>query len=327
MRIDRRLLGWGLFFIIAGSIPLLTRVGVLDANLVGRWPALWPTLLIAWGIGLLLRRTPIDWIGGAISVVVFGVMAGGALTSGFGGFSGFAGCGDEDGGTPFQTQSGSFGTSGRLEVELNCGSLAMTAADGAAWSVSGSEASGRAPSVTTNGDTVTIEDARRSTFFDAGSGPATWRIAVPRSPQVGLGLTLNAGSSTVDLAGANLRSVNLTVNAGSAVVDLSTAAALGDVNGTVNAGSARFELPGGARTVNLSLNAGSLDVCVPAGTALRVTWGGALGSNDLDRAGLVKVDGNTWTSSGFSEAQPHTELHVSANAGSFGLDTDGTCDG
>jgi hypothetical protein len=51
MRVDRRLLGWGLFFIIAGSIPLLTRAGYLDANLVGRWASLWPTLLTPGGSG------------------------------------------------------------------------------------------------------------------------------------------------------------------------------------------------------------------------------------------------------------------------------------
>ena len=109
MRIDRRLLGWGLFFIIAGSIPLLTRAGYLEANLVGRWPTLWPTLLIAWGLGLLLRRTPIEWVGGGITAIVFGVMAGGALASGFAGVSGFAGCDASGQGTAFQSQSGAFG--------------------------------------------------------------------------------------------------------------------------------------------------------------------------------------------------------------------------
>lgn len=327
MRVDRRLLGWGLFFIIAGSIPLLTRAGYLDPDLVGRWASLWPTLLIAWGLGLLLRRTPIEWVGGAVSAVVFGVMAGGAIASGFAGISGVSGCGGDEQGTAFQTQSGAFAASGRLNVEFSCGTLNVGAIDGAGWSVAGTEPRGRAPRVTTSGDAVTIESADSRTFFSDGSGRTVWNVAVPRGPQVGLGLTLNAGSGNVDLGGANLGSVNLTVNAGSANIDLSAAAQLGDVNGTVNAGSTTLRLPGGSRSVNLSLNAGSLDVCLPAGTALRVGWSGALGSNDLDEAGLVKVDNNTWTSAGFSDAQPYVDLRVSANAGSFGLDTDGSCDG
>jgi hypothetical protein len=39
----------------------------------------------------------------------------------------------------------------------------------------------------------------------------------------------------------------------------------------------------------------------------------------------VKIDDDTWSSIGFDAAQPHVELNVSANAGSFTLDTDTTC--
>lgn len=67
--LDRRLLGWGLFFILVGAIPLATRAGLIDPELVSRWPSLWPLLLVAWGLGLLLRRTPVEWIGGALSVI------------------------------------------------------------------------------------------------------------------------------------------------------------------------------------------------------------------------------------------------------------------
>ena len=93
----------------------------------------------------------------------------------------------------------------------------------------------------------------------------------------------------------------------------------------MNAGDGTLSLPGGGRSANLSLNAGNLTACLPPGSPIRVEWSGALGSNDIDEAGLVKVDGNTWTSVGFDESQPHTELRVSANAGSFGLSL-GTCD-
>ena len=136
----------------------------------------------------------------------------------------------------------------------------------------------------------------------------------------------SAGEGTIDLAGANLASVDLTINAGSARIDLAGAERLGDLDATVNAGATTIELPAGGRAVNLSMNAGNLTVCVPAGAPMRVTWGGALGSNNLPAAGLVKVDDDTWTSSGFSEATPHLEVRGRANAGSFTLDTDGTCD-
>ena len=325
MHIDRRLLGWGLFFILVGTIPLATRAGYLDPEVVGRWPALWPVLLIAWGLGLLLRRTPIDWIGGAIAAGTFGIMGGGLLAAGFSGAPVSSGCGQQTAGPAIQAQSGSFAGTGRLNVELNCGTLAMQPVDGSTWTVAGFESEGRTPRVRMDGTEVTIDSGGRSSLFE-GIGRTDWTVSVPRAPELGLGVTLNAGEGTVDLDGATLGGVNLTLNAGSARIDLAGTARLGDVNGTLNAGSAVLLLPVGGRSANLSLNAGNLDVCVAGGTPIRVSWGGALGSNDLDASGLTKVDTNTWESAGLNAGAPFLDMRVSANAGSFGLDLDGTCD-
>jgi hypothetical protein len=325
MRVDRRLLGWGLFFILVGAIPLATRAGLLDPEVVGQWLSLWPLLLIAWGIGLVLRRTRIDWIGGAIAAVVFGIMAGGLLATGFGGAPISSGCGGQSGGTAFATQSGTFAGTGQLNVELSCGSLTMRSVPGSAWSISGTQRDGKAPRIDIDGASVSIDAGERGSFFGS-AGRTDWTVDVPADPQLGLGLTINAGQGAMDLAGANLGPVNLTVNAGSGRLLLGGSTALGDLNATVNAGSAVIGLPTGARAANLSLNAGSLVVCLTPGTQVRASWSGALGSNDLDASGLTKVDANTWQSPGFNAASPFLDLRVSANAGSFSLDIDGTCD-
>jgi hypothetical protein len=324
MHIDRRLLGWGAFFILVGGIPLAVRAQMLDEGLVSRWPSLWPVLLIAWGLGLLLRRTPIDWLGGAAAAIVFGIMGGGALATGFGGVPVMSGCGGDASGTAFASQRGTFAGAGQLNVEFNCGTLVIGAVDGSDWTVSGTESAGRAPSVTSSGSTVSIKGASGGAFFQ-DVGESNWNVGVPRTPELGLGLTLNAGDGTADLAGATLSSISLTVNAGSFRLDLASATRVGDVNATVNAGDATVGLPAGDRSANLSLNAGNLDVCVPTGAAVRVRWSGTLGANDLDQSGLVKVDDTTWTSTGFVDSQPHLELHVTANAGSFGMAIGGTC--
>ncbi|NJD27778.1 MAG: DUF4097 domain-containing protein [Chloroflexi bacterium] len=325
MNLDRRLLGWGLLFIILGGVPLLARAGLLSDDLIGRWPTLWPLFLIAWGLGMILARTPLGWLGGAVFVVTLGLMGGGAITTGFGGFSSFSGCGDGEGGTAFATQSGTLGAEGRVNIEFSCGDLAVTAADGSGWSVSGTDRDGRGPDVATSGDQVTIRSRERDGFFNPLQGSSAWNVSLPRDPALSLGVTLNAGEGTLDLAGATLTSMNFTVNAGSLDIGLATADQLASVNGTVNAGSAVVNLPGGDLSLNLSLNAGSIDVCLPAGAAARVQWSGALGSNDLDEAGLDMVDDDTWQTPGFNAAQPHAALNVSANAGSFGLQFGGTC--
>jgi hypothetical protein len=264
-------------------------------------------------------------VGGAAAAIAFGIMGGGALATGFGGVPVMSGCGGDASGKTFAPQQGTFAASGQLNVEFNCGTLLVSAVDGSDWSVTGTESEGRAPSVAASGSTVSIEGAGGAAFF-RDVGESSWNVGVPRTPELGLGVTLNAGDGTADLAGATISSVGLTVNAGSFRMDLAGATRLGDVNATVNAGNATLSLPDGDRSANLSLNAGNLDVCVPAGAAVRVRWSGTLGANDLDESGLVKVDDNTWTSAGFIDSQPHLELHVTANAGSFGMAIGGTCD-
>jgi hypothetical protein len=326
MHIDRRLLGWGLFFILVGAIPLATRAGVLDPAAVRAWPSLWPLLLIGWGLGLVLRRTPVEWLGGAVTAVIFGIIGGGLLAAGFSGSFLSSGCGGEGPGKAFATETGTLPSVGRLDVELHCGSLTVQPVEGTAWSVSGTESNGKAPLVRVAGTNVTIGATERGSFVGDELGRTDWTVGVPTVPEVALGLTVNAGETRADLAGTHLRAVNLTVNAGSARLDLDGATSLGDVHANVNAGSAVVRLPFDISSATLSLNAGSLDLCLAAGTPVRVTWSGTLGSNDFDRAGLMKLDDSTWQSTDFNPLSSYLDLRVSATAGSFHLDTDGTCD-
>ena len=323
MHLDRRLLGWGLFFILVGGIPLALRAGLLDEAVIAQWPQLWPVLLIGWGVGLLLRNTPIDWLGGGISAITFGIMGGGLLATGAGGLPFASGCASGEPAVAFAARTGQLDTTAQVNLDFTCGTLNVGAVDGNTWSLTGSDSDGTGPTVTSTAARVEIEPGDQGGF--PGTGRSTWTFGVPRSPALNLGITLNAGEGSVDLAGATIASSTATVNAGKMTIDLASTTTLGDVNATVNAGSASVALPGGERDVNLSLNAGSLEVCLPPGAAIRVDWAGTLGSNNFNAAGLVRVDDSTWTSSGFDASQAHTELHVSANAGSFELQFGGTC--
>lgn len=323
MHVDRRLLGWGLFFILLGGIPLAVKAGLLDEQTIGQWPLLWPIVLIGWGLGLLLRNTPLAIIGGAVTAITFGVMAGGALATGFGGIPIASGCTSNAPATAFATQSGQLGATARAEIEFSCGDLTVTTADGSGWSISGTDRNGTGPTIDTSGGVALRTTAVKNLL--GSSGHAVWNVTLPKAPALNLGVTLNAGEGTVNMAGATIASASITLNAGALTVDMGGAAAAGDVNATVNAGSGALTLPAGGRSVNLSVNAGSLKVCLPVGAPIRVQWSGALGSNNFDAAGLIKVDNNTWTSSGFVTGQPHQELQVSTSAGSFELQFGGSC--
>jgi len=323
MHLDRRLLGWGLFFILVGGIPLAVRTNLLSASLFEQWANLWPLLLIGWGIGLLLRNSPIDWVGGGITAVTFGVMGGGLLATGMSGVPFATGCSSSQPMTAFAAQSGDLAPTAYVDVSFNCGTLKVGTAAGASWSVSGSDRDGRGPQVKSSAGDVTIEPDESIGF--PGGIRSDWTVTIPQSPAIGFGLTMNAGDATVDLAGATISSATATLNAGKLDLDLGSVARADDLSATVNAGAAAITLDNAARSVNLSLNAGSMQLCVPTGTPLRAAWSGTLGSNNFSAAGLTKVDESTWTTSGFDASQPHTELHVSANAGSFELRVGGTC--
>lgn len=326
MHLDRRLLGWGAFFVLLGAIPLLVRGGTLDRALLERWPELWPLLLIGWGLSLILRKTPIDWIGGVLSTITFGIMGGGLIVTGFGGIPSL-GCGDGPGAGAIETRAdGTFGASGALNVEFDCGELELVTVDGSAWGLVARTDADRTPVTDVDGDRVRIRVDRDDANWRFDEPGSEWTVTVPRTPSIDLGLTLNAGDGNVDLDGATLRSTNFTLNARSLDIDLSGVVALSSLNGTVNAGSADLRLPVFDGSVNLSLNAGSMNVCLPAGSEFRVHWSGALGSSNLDGLGLTKVGDETWTSAGYGSATDAIDMNLSANAGSFSLRIGGSCD-
>src|SRR6188768_2858570 len=109
MRVNRGLLGWGVFFIVLGAVPLAVRNGLLsEAALANAWQ-LWPLLLIGAGLGLILSRTKLAIVGGLVIAVTFGLMGGAVLASGFRIPSGAGGgCAGDPGGERFPEHRGAF---------------------------------------------------------------------------------------------------------------------------------------------------------------------------------------------------------------------------
>lgn len=322
MRLDRRFVAWGLLFIIAGAIVLAVREGGLDESLVSRWPELWPVLLIAIGLSVLLSRTSGAWLGSLAVAIVVGIMAGGLLVTGAADVPSLVGCGS---GTakPFAAQSGALGSPARVDVQFDCGDLALGTVPGSQWQINGNDGDGTGPTITADNASLTIKSPSSQAFHPRGD--VSWTVNLPSAPTLQLGVTLNAGHGDLELQQAMLASFDATLNAGELSASLGSTPVSNAVNLTVNAGTASLATRAPSGSLNLSLNAGSLDVCVPSGAPLRVHWSGALASHNLDGLGLVKVDSRTWTSQGFDASVAHLELDVSANAGSFNLNLGGSC--
>lgn len=321
MRIDRRLLGFGLFFLLLGGIPLGVRAGVLSPEVVGRWTALWPLLLIGWGLAIVLDRVGAGWLGRTLVVVTLGTMGGGLIATGFSG-AGICGGGS---GQIFSPATGTFGDAASVEVDLPCGSLSMTTADGHDWRVGGSDAAAGGPSISADPTSLRVDPrARDGSLFGSLDAESDWTVSLPRSPTLDLGITVSAGSATADLAGATIRSLSATLNAGSLRVDASSAASLASLDWTINAGSAVAILPATQVNGSITLNAGSLHLCVPADAVLAIRSSESLGSDNFGSAGLSRI-GDTWVTSGATG--PTISLSTTANAGSITLERGGACHG
>lgn len=323
MHVRRSFLGWGVFLILAGAVPLAARAGYLSDDQLGRLWQLWPLILIGIGIGLLLSRTRFGLIGGLIVAATLGLMVGGVLSVGVATATGGL-CGG--GTTPFDAQEGAFTSDpATISIDLDCGELAITTEPGDAWRIDGQGPDGVGPSVVASGSSLRVESVdRTSAPAWLGASGGSWNVALPQGPHVDLDVRVNAGEATIDLAGAVLGSVTLQANAGKATLDLGTVAAIEAVDLDLNAGTLGIALPQRSMTGSIRADAGSVRICVPPDVGLRLTTGGSLSGFQYADHGLVQ-DGATWTSQGFDAATVRIELETIANLGSFTLDPEDGC--
>ena len=325
MRIDRGLLGWGIVFILLGAVPLAVQAGLVDRDLAVQAWRLWPLLLVGAGIGLIVREGPLAVAGGLVVAATVGLMGGGLLAGGSVDIGSIACGGGSSGGQAFD-RGGTLGDRASVSLEFRCGDLTVNTAEGSGWTSHVLTDADRPPAIEAASDRLSISSGGNSTFFlpGFGSGPEHWTIALPRTPQVDLDVTMNAGKGTLNLGGGRFGSIDSTVNAGSVRVDLSEAT-LQDIGITLNAGDLRLVLPAASFQGSWTVNAGSVRFCVPSSVGLRLqTNDNITASFDYGRSGLTR-DGSTWTSPNFATAQTKIELTTTANAGSFSLNPADGC--
>ena len=329
MRVNRGLMGWGVFFIVLGVVPLAVQAGALDPEVVRRAWELWPLILIGIGLGLVLARTRLAILGTLVVAVTFGLMGGALIATGVGAAGGFTSCGfgAGQGGEAFQTQTGAFGGDAAVRLEMNCGEVDAVAADVPGWSVAGTSDGGMAPEVSGRVNELVVRAPGRS-GVDLAADPWRWQVTLPRAVPVAMDLSVNAGSGSLDLAGMSVPSLSVSVNAGDARTDLSSAGGTETFDASVNAGSLTALLPAPVGTLrgSISVNAGSADLCVPDGVALRFQASDQpLGSTNFEDRGLRR-SGDTWSTPGYDAATSRIELDVSVNLGSITLDPEDGCD-
>ena len=326
VHINRGMLGWGVFLLVAGTVPLLVQAGTVDPEVIRRVWQLWPLILIGIGLGLILQRTRAAVVGGLVVAVTCGLLVGGWFAVGFSPGAGFGTCGlgGDAQGDPFPTQSGTLSTTASVDLDISCGDAVIAAAAGSGWSVSGTSDGGLPPTIT-SGQDLKVASPHRS-GIDLGHA-SSWQVTLPQDVSIHLGLSANAGTVHADLGTTQVPNLSASVNAGSATIDMGDVTGLDTLDVSANAGSLSLTLPVPTGTVNgsISANAGSVELCVPDGVGLRITSSTSLGSNNFENRGLAHV-GDTWVRPGLETSQQEIALSVSANLGNVTLNPEGGCD-
>lgn len=325
MRIDRRFLAWGVFFVVLGAVPLAVRQGPVSETVIERAWDLWPLILVGIGAGLVLRKTPFEPVGGVIVAGTFGLILGSALATGTWRFGGFGTCGPADEATSFAPIAGTLSGDTAVTIQVDCGDLALSPAAGAGYRIEGEGDDGDGPRVDDNGGSLEIR-GRDSRGFFSGSRDM-WRMALGTDPTVRLDLEVDAGSARLDLSAMRIPELRLNVNAGDATVDLAEVFDAEALTARANAGTIRIALPVENLRGSVSANAGSIELCAPGGVGLRfVVDDNVTASYDFGRGGLVQT-GGAWQSPDYATAEVKIELQATANAGSIVLNPEGGCDG
>jgi LiaF transmembrane domain len=326
MHVNRGLLGWGVFFIVAGAVPLAVQSGAIDPAVVRNVWQLWPLILIGIGLGLILQRTKAAVVGGLVVSITFGLLVGGWFAVGFAPGIGFGACGvaGDSHGDAFPTQSGTFDAAANVALDLSCGDMTVTSAAGSGWTVAGTSDGAAPPRITTLGG-LKVESPHQEGLNVARA--ADWQVMLPTGVPVSLGLTGNAGTIRADLGAMQLPDLHASVNAGSATIDMGEVSGLALIDISANAGSLSLTLPAPAATLSgsISANAGSVKVCVPDTVGLRIRSSSSpLGSNNFGDRGLTN-NASVWTRPGFDASTSRIDLEVSANLGSVTLNPEGGC--
>ncbi len=326
MHIRRGALNWGVFLILAGAVPLAVRAGYLTDEQVNRLWSLWPLILVGIGVGLILSRTNFNFLGGLVIAATFGLMVGGLLSGGVNGFP-TAACGSSTGDVAFPTRTGTIGgSSATVDLRLDCGKLTVGVASGNGWTVEGKDANGTGPSLTSSDSSLRVVSNEHKSAFGPFAAREEWKVTLPDAPNQDLTIHLNAGSATADLGNAGLGEVDVELNAGSTTLNLGAVRAIEGLDANLNAGSLSVTFPNLSFEGSIEANAGSVEMCAPAGAALRLrTDGSNLASFDYSGQNLVQ-NGSTWTTPGFETAAVKIDLRTQANAGSFSLNPEDGCD-
>lgn len=311
---------WGAAFIAAGATVLLIQQGYVDEQLLGNAGQWWPLLLIGAGVAVIFAGA-LGALATGLAGILLGVLVGGFL----GGAASFpTSCGTGDPPALRALEDGSFDGAADIEIELNCATLDVAAAEGDAWTVEADDET--ADILEVAADATELDIRANEDVVLSQDHPLRVGVTLPGGEGSNLATSLNAGDARFDLRDARWGSITIGGNAVSIEVDLSGAEAE-RVEASLNAGSVTLQVDEDSLigSIQLSGNAGSFDVCATHSVGLEITVGENVATgHNLDEAGLIE-DGGVWRTPDFEDADTQLEISFSGNAASFTVNPEGGC--
>jgi hypothetical protein len=320
MHVHRGFLNWGVFLICLGAVPLAVQLNVIDSATASSLLRLWPLILIGIGLGLLLRFSRAQALGGFVVAGTIGVLVGTFFAAGFPSFS--AACtGDQPNGTPL-VRNGTASGSLELDAEFSCGEMTISRAPGGAWSVD-VRAGDETPTVDSSGSRLRLRSVTGPRWPFSTDQRELWQVVLPTEATLTGNYTVNAAKINAALGNGPIGSLNATYNASDGWLDLGGAQPA-SLNATLNASTVGLMLPSAAFTANVTVNASTLKVCAAPDLGLRITYDETLSSQNFATAGLAQ-SGKTWQSANYATATARADLHISANVSTTTLNPVGGC--
>ena len=315
MRVRRGFLFWGIFFVLLGGIPLAVRAGWIDATRLHDAQFLWPLIIIAIGVAILVSRSRAAAMGTIVAALVVGGLAGGALASSGDWIFRLGDCiGSSSGNLQHTSQNGSLSAGASVDLHFSCGTLTVSPRAGQTWTLDAAYR-GPAPTVDAGPGDLSVRAP------DNGLQHQEWTVALPTEALRDVTVHTDAGQTSLDLSGTRLSSLDVEANAGDVKL-IAAGASIDDIDVSINAGTARLTI-GGPVSGSLSVNAGSIEMCVPSNADLQIGVAQVFGfDTNLDRAGLVR-NGDSWRRAG--TGGPSIHLRVEGSAASFTLNPSGGC--
>ena len=328
MIVNRGLVFWGLALVTGGVVALAAQLGYVDRGaLAGAW-RLWPLVLVAIGLAIILARTGLALVGTIAGALIVG-FAGGAFIAVE---PGNVACGGNE---PAQlTQAhGTFTAPANVNLQFDCGKLNVQMTTGRSWTVASGGGNAQ-PRIQPDASSLTVS-SQTDQWWSAGR--QRWVVTLPigqsqRSPgwSSGLQVEANAADTNLDLRGGRFEQLTVHPNAGSLRLDL-RGVSVKQLDLALNAGSASILAGAGSNVMNgtLHVNAGSIELCVARYSSVYISitvHDNITFSHNLDSSGLAR-SGNTWSNGGPIPGVwlGYVWLTIEGNAGSFTLNPEGGC--